>query len=431
MKRKLRILFITYSSWREDNNNGNSYSNIFHDMDDKIEFANIYFKDDMPQNKLVHKYFHISERGLMKSAFNRKPVGNSFYLEDAYHTPATQYSVAYNKARALRWESILLLRDYWTASGKWKTEKLDNFVKDFNPDIIFGNLHFIPVYNRIMRYLSKRFDIPLVLYPWDDFYSTKRISYSPVYWFRFWIERFDIKRCAKQAAYMYCITKQMQEEYSNYFGKECRLLYKGRNFDGEPLLKQCLKAPVRLLYMGNIGNGRWIELGKIAAQLKSINMLEPGKARLDVYTLSPHTDDICAALNIDGTSALHDPVSIEEVEHIRNEADILVHVEPTIKRERLNLRLSFSTKLVDYFYNARAVLAIGGETSAMEYLRENDAAIVETDPKQFEGLIKKLVYSKDMIKEYSLKAWECGKRNHRIQDIQNRLYCDFCKLIIK
>lgn len=63
MDRKIRILLMTYLPWREDNNIGNSYSNIFRNTDkDKYEFAHIYVRDGMPQNKLVHEYYHISEK---------------------------------------------------------------------------------------------------------------------------------------------------------------------------------------------------------------------------------------------------------------------------------------------------------------------------------------------------------------------------------
>jgi hypothetical protein len=84
---------------------------------------------------------------------------------------------------------------------------------------------------------------------------------------------------------------------------------------------------------------------------------------------------------------------------------------------------------VDYFYNARCILAIGGETSAMNYLRKNDAAIVETDSTKFKSLIHNLLKDKQRILEYGRKAWECGKRNHQIEDLQNMLYNDFCKAI--
>ena len=117
MERKIRILLITYNPWRNDGNLGNSYSNIFKDMEDKIEFAHIYFKDVMPQNTICHKYFHISERKLLKSIMNRKPVGEAFYLLDPYNTPKESYSVAYNKARSLRWECLLMARDYLVYYG--------------------------------------------------------------------------------------------------------------------------------------------------------------------------------------------------------------------------------------------------------------------------------------------------------------------------
>lgn len=428
MNRKIRVLVITYSVWRDDNNNGNSYSNIFSGLEDRLEIANIYFKDGMPKNKIVHKYFHISEGQLIKSAINRKPVGKSFYMEDPYNTPDQIYSKAYNKARALRWDAIFLARDYSVVAGKWKTKALDDFINEFKPDVIFGNLHFIPIYDRIMTYLSKRFNIPLVIYPWDDFYSTNRKSMNPLYWLRFFIERIEIKKCAKSASLMYCITDQMRQEYRGYFGKDSHILYKGRKFEGIPKLKD-VTGTVRFVYMGNIGSGRWKVLGDIARELKEINENNPESAFMDVYTLSVHTDEIEKALNIPGTVALHDPVSVDAVEEIRNSADILVHVEPVNERERLNFRLSFSTKLVDYFYNARCVLAIGGETSAMEYLRKNEAAIVETDPKKFKQLITSIINNPEKIKEYGLKAWECGKRNHQIDEIQSMLYNDLSNLI--
>jgi len=62
MKRKIKVLVITHSSWRNDTSVGNSYSNIFVGMDDRIEFVQIYIRDGIPENNLVHKYFKISEK---------------------------------------------------------------------------------------------------------------------------------------------------------------------------------------------------------------------------------------------------------------------------------------------------------------------------------------------------------------------------------
>lgn len=61
--KKLKVLLVTSMPWRDDNNIGNSYSNIFGDLEN-VEFAHIYCRAGMPQNKIVKKYFQITEGGI-------------------------------------------------------------------------------------------------------------------------------------------------------------------------------------------------------------------------------------------------------------------------------------------------------------------------------------------------------------------------------
>ena len=428
MDRKIRILVITYPFWREDDNLGNSYSNIFKGMDDKFEFAHIYCKDNMPKNSLCYKYFHLSEKQLIKSILTRKKVGKSFFLKDPINTPDITNSVNYDKARALRWEIFLMARDFLVSWGRWKSKELDKFIEDFKPDVIFGSLTYIPLINKIMIYVSKKYDIPLVPYPWDDFYSLKRKSNSIIYWIRFLVERRYIRKTALQSSYMYTITKQMKEEYSKYFQKECRILYKGYHFEGNAPIKKFEGYPLRLIYMGNIGGGRWKVLAKLAQTINEINT-NGQKAKLLVYTMSPRTPEIISSLTIEGACEMMPKVPQSETMKVMRSADILVHVEPTSPQEMFFYRLSFSTKLVDYFYNAKCVMAIGGETASMAYLRDNDSGIVENNPLKYEEVLQKIIDNPQIIEKYAEKAWNCGKLNHQISDIQERIYNDFRDLV--
>lgn len=428
MDRKIKILVITYLPWRNDTSVGNSYSNIFNGMADSFEFAHIYFRDGMPDNTLVHKYFHISEKEMMKSIFNRKPVGRSFYLKDPSNSPKVQFSKKYNAMRKLRWESFLLARDMIGRFGKWKSQALLDFVSDFDPDLIFGTLGYVPVVNEIMIYLKKYLNIPLVTYPWDDYYSLKRISFSPMFWIRNLSERGLIKRCAQESSYLYTITEKMQKEYTEYFKKECRLLYKGYNFDKRDNKQQVCSSPIEMVYMGNIGSGRWKVLGEIAKAISNINK-GTSKFRLRVYTLSPVDKKIKNALNVSGASKLMKPVADADVINVMKSADILVHVEPTTLKDRLFYRLSFSTKIVDYFYCGKCIFAAGGRTAAMDYLKDNDAAIVELDKKNFTNVLNEIATDPELITKYGDKAWMCGKKNHDIHKIQSRIYSDFINLV--
>lgn len=425
MDNRIRILVVTYHPWREDISVGNTLSNIFDGMEGRIEFANVYVRDDKPSNKLVGRFFNISEKELAKSILTRKSVGKE--VEAVGETEKKEnFSVSYNAARRMRWDSLLLAQDLIGIMGVWKSKALEEFVESFNPDLIFGPLGRMPVGNNIMTYLSRKFYCPLVTYPWDDHYSLYKKSWSPIFWLKLFVERKAIRNCAKQSSYLYCITSLMQKEYSEYFGKVCKLLYKGFDFEHKPMIKEP-SSVLKLIYMGNIGSGRWKILSKVAAAVNEINA-GGKKLELYVYTLSPKSEEMLRALNV-GESHLMDPVPSSEKMKTLESADVLLHVEPTTEKDRLLFRLSFSTKLVDYLYNAKCILAMGGDTASMRYLIENNAGIVELDATRIKDRLMELVSKPSRIVDYAEKAWECGVRNHKISTIQERLYNDFKQIV--
>lgn len=422
---QIKVLVVTYLPWSNDISVGNTLSNIFKGMEDRIEFANIYFREDVPDNDIVERFFNISEKQLAKSIFARDDIG---CVVNPVKGQKKDFSKRYNKARSMRWDSMLLAQDMIGILGKWKSEALDKFISDFQPDLIFGPLGRVPVSNNLMRYVSQKFNIPLVTYPWDDHYSLKKVSFSPFFWIKTFVERHAIRKCAKQSSFLYGITQTMCDEYAGYFNKEFKVLYKGYEFGQMPDIKDAT-VPLKFIYMGNLGSGRWQVLGKIAEAINELNRVGK-KAEMFVYSMSPKTDAMVKALN-SGDSHLMPPVDNKDVLPTMKSADVLVHVEPASLKDRLFFRLSFSTKLVDYFYNARCIFALGGDTGSIRYLKDNDAAIVETDIHKIKDQINRLLTQPNLVKEYAEKAWRCGLRNHQIQKIQDGIYADFCNVIQK
>lgn len=421
---KLKILVVSYLPWSNDISVGNTLSNIFHGLEDRMDFANIYFREDIPNNDIVSRFFNISEKQLAKSIFNRKEVGKQIFVENS--VKKHDFSKRYNKARSMRWDSMLLAQDMIGLLGKWKTKGLDDFVEEYQPDFIFGPLGRVPASNNLMRYVSLKYNVPLVTYPWDDHYSLKKVSFSPFFWIKTFVERHAIKKCAKQSSLMYGITQTMCDEYQGYFHKKLKVLYKGYDFINMPSINEP-KLPLKFIFMGNLGSGRWKVLSKIAGAINELNVKDK-KAELFIYSMSPKTNTMIKALN-EGDSHLMPPVDSKDVLSTMNSADVLVHVEPTSLKDRLFFRLSFSTKLVDYFYNARCIFAFGGDTGSMRYLKDNDAAIVESNVHNIKEQIGRLVNHPSLVKEYAEKAWNCGLNNHQIRKIQDSLYSDFCNLL--
>lgn len=423
-KKKIKVLVVSYLPWRNDVSVGNTLSNIFNGLEDKMEFASVYFKGGQPDNHLANHYFYIPEKQLAKSIISRKSVGQEVVINPLTAMLKEQTSASYNKARQLRWESMLLAQDIIGLLGKWQSDRLEKFVEEYHPDIIFGPLGRVPVANNVMAYLHDKYDIPLIVYAWDDHYSLNKKAISPFFWIKTFVERRYIKHCADRAEFLYTITEQMQQEYMGYFDKKCKVLYKGFNFNSNDHVKKQVGMPKKLVYMGNIGAGRWEVLEKVVKAAERINSKEK-KVEVFIYTMSPKSSEIEECLNRPGTSRLMPPVPNSEVMKTMQSADILLHVEPTNQRERSFFRLSFSTKLVDYLYSARCILATGGDTAAMGYLKKNDAAIVELNMDSLESTLSKIIENEEILYEYAQKAWECGVRNHQLQTIQDGIYQDF------
>ncbi len=428
--KKIRVLLVTSMPWREDNNIGNSYSNLFGDLDN-VEFAHIYCRSGLPQNNIVKNYFQITEQALVKNLI--KPsykTGKAFYFDGSNKTTDdNNNSVLYNKMRILRWQIFFIARDLIWHIGRWKSKELDQFVDEFNPDLIFGTLTYMPNINRLMVYLKKRLNKPMITYSWDDVYSLKQFSLSPFYWIRKLYQRPAIRKCVNQCEFMYTITENMQQEYSSYFNKECKLLYKGYNFSGTANVPKKIKSPIKLVFMGNIGAGRWKTLVKLADALERLNSRTSNLAELYIYTLSPKSTKMVKLLSRKNVSYLMEAVPTEEVMAVQKSADILVHVEPTKLSERLFYRLSFSTKIVDYFYNSRCILGIGGKTATLDYLKNKDAGIVVYNLKELEKTLFDLFKNSKKISEYAEKAWNCGVKNHQRKDINELLLNSFENLL--
>lgn len=432
MERKIKVLVITYLPWREDNNIGNSYSNIFANTQDKYEFAHIYIRNGMPQNTLAKDYYHISIIKMMKRMF--KPnlvVGERMKIEDFSQTEKTQFSSFFKKMKMLRWPVFFLVEELAGLSKSWKTKEFDQFIDDFDPDLIFGTLPDNPLISNLMLYVKNRKNIPLVTYPWDDYYSLHHSNLSPIFWIRKMMQRHYLYKTAQASEFLYVISNLMKDEYELAFKKDCRLMFKGYNFDASKTLeKKKVEYTIQLGYMGNIGAGRWKTLALLASAIRDINVDGP-KMMLNIYTLSPTDDKMKAALNIDGTSRLNLPVPNEKKQKVMDGADILLHVEPFKKSEYQFYRASFSTKLVDYFYSAKCILAVGGMTASTDYLLRNDAAICITDKCSIKESLMKIVDNPQLINEYAKKSWNCGLENHQIDKIQTRMYNDFKSLLPK
>lgn len=431
----MKILILSNSEWDDGNSFGSSFSNIFGNING-LEIANIYCRSGKPNTKSCNRFFQITEKLLLKNLLNRGyPAGqivNQNKKEDIA-TPADTFNIKeqywVNFIKKNRWIALFWLRDIVWFFGRWKSKDLKKFIDDFNPDIIFLPVYYSVYLNKIGLFLKKYSTKPMVGYISDDCYTLRQFSLNPLYWIDRFIKRKWVKRAVDACEILYVISEIQKKDYDKSFNKDCRILFKGGNFNDTTPVKIEVNNPIKLVYTGNIGTGRYKILGDIGKVLDNINQ-NSILANLHIYSQTPLNSSMKNAIFSKNSILFHGGVPSSEISRIQKNADILVHVESFQIKERLLVRQSFSTKIVDYFHAARCIFAVGwSKAASIDYLVKNDAALVAINKQTISDQLNRIVNRSELLEEYAQKAWECGKRNHQIKVIQQKLYNDLSELV--
>src|SRR5699024_10505453 len=75
-----------------------------------------------------------------------------------------------------RWNIFLTGRELLWKIGDWKTKELDEFIDEFNPDIVLSLACPGMYMNRIQQYIIKRSKAKSIIYFVDHVYSNKRFN---------------------------------------------------------------------------------------------------------------------------------------------------------------------------------------------------------------------------------------------------------------
>lgn len=432
-KKLLKILIISNTPWDDNNSFGSSFSNIF-GGNPNYDIANIYCQPGLPNTKVCNRFFQITEKRILKSIFKKyNSSGIEVFKGDsdlkAIDLRTNKDQKVIDKLKIIRWQIFFWLRDLVWSNEKWKSRELDEFIDNFKPDIVFQPIYFSSYLNNIGLYASQRLKVKIVGYISDDCYTLKQFSLSPLFWIDRFIKRPYIKKTINKCEILYTITKTQQDEYNAIFGDKCKILFKGGDFDNYSHKKNSLSNPIKLVYTGNLGGGRWRTLAKIADALQVINK-DGLKAQLEIYSQTPLLSSAKKRLEIEDTSFFKGGIPAAQVKYVQRDADILIHVESFRLSERYSARLSFSTKIVDYLEAGRCILAVGWErTGGIMYLKENDAAIVITNNQDIYSKVNKLINDKELILKYGNKGFDCGKKNHQFENIRMALYTDLIKVV--
>lgn len=429
MSEKLpKVLALSLSTWRKDSG--------IHTQTDLFKFwnpeqvAQIYLKSDLPDTPVCNKFFRISEMEIIRSAITHKPVGAEVQ-NGAEHSLKDQKSIGeekklYSFAHKKKSWFFTIVRELVWKLANWKTNELDKFIEEVNPDVYFVPIYPIAYTGWLQWYIINKYPKPYVCYLWDDNYSYKACRWNLWAWIHRWILRRINRKLATNCTEMFTITRTQALETDKEFGTHSIVLTKGVDYSNLNFHNKYPSQPIRMVYTGNLLIGRGRSLVEIANAMKQINK-DTIKVFFDIYTPTQLDKKSTEILNSNGCT-LHAPVPKSQVAEIQNNADVVVFVESLEKEHRYAARLSFSTKLTDYFASGKCVFAIGDkEIAPIKYLAEYDCAVISTDYSQILANLIKLVENPELVLDYGRKAFETGRMNHEQSMVKKTFVDTICR----
>ena len=423
-----KVLSISLNTWRKDSGI-HTQTDLFKFYDaDKM--SQIYTKSDFPDTPVCNNFFRISENEIIKSVIKRNPVGkrvqNGQKLDEKTQKAMEQEAALYTKAHKKKSWFMTILREIVWFLGNWKTKALDDFINEEKPDVYFIPIYPVIYMGKLQLHILKKHPKPCICYLWDDNYSYKPCKGKPLaYVHRFFLRK-TVKKLAVNSTKMFTMTATQKSEIDTEFGLNSIILTKGINYDGREFDNAPPSSPVKMVYTGKLFLGRAQSLVEISKAMANINK-NGEKIVFDIYSPTAIEGNTLEMLNSNGCH-FRGCVPKSEIDAIQQSADIVVFTESLEKSHRLDARLSFSTKITDYFKSGKCIFAIGDkEIAPIIYLRENDCAIIANEYSEISQQLEKLLENPDKIKEYGKKAFECGNRNHNENDIKRIFLETFIK----
>ena len=426
---KMKILIVSQDIWAYKSNAGNVLINLFEGFD--AEFAQIYCSPGTPDNNICENYFQITDIMMINQILKRRQVGKAFRKESiALNNNIQEISKSrfYNFFRRYHFEIFDIIREIVWKVGKWKNNSLRDFVKDFNPDILFvqccGQIYMSQIALQVHSWSGAK----LVTYISDDYYSLRQFNLSPLYWINRLFVRKKLGRLLKESNLIYSMSDDQIKELSSELNVNMKILRKGAEINTILQPKYYGKI-LQIVYAGNLFYGRMSTLQYICKVLQKINH-DTVQVQLNIYTNSILTSSAESKLDDNRSVFLNKAVNSAGLHEIYANSDIVLHVESFNFKEKLLTRLSFSTKIVECLASSCVLMALTWDQhSGYKYLTENKAAICLSDLSLFEDTILNVLSDRTILNVIREQGYRCLEKNHDIFKIRDMLKNDFNKIM--
>ena len=416
----MKILTISSTTWDNSNSFGNTFSNLFGGMEN-VEIYNIACRNGVSNNNVTAKELQMTDKSVLKSIlkFGFDPCCEITQQDNNDKTNSVISVNAIKKRRTISF----IIRDLIWKLGRWKKSKvLQNFLEENKPDVIYLPIYAWPYMCDIQQYIIDKLGVPVVGHISDDVYNMPPDASGLSKIYRKHLQK-KITRLIKSCKYLEVFAQNMADEYSREFDVPCYLIGKGvteNEIKSIPTYQPKEEGKFRIIYTGNISAERFSVLYMLG---KDIDTHFKDKAVIDIYTQTFLSEEMQKGFDELNSICLKGSVSSDEVRKIQRTADMLLHIEGFSEKSLFEVKMSFSTKIIDYMLTGVPILAVGpGRANSIMVLEKDNLATVITEPQKISDALNKILNNEINFTEQSKNVISFLNRERNIDLIQKGIY---------
>ena len=381
------------------------------------DVAQIFSRNETPCKGHCEQLYQITDADLLKCWLKKKNTTGRVYHYDelpemgskASDDNNSDFKGAYKIGR-MHTPSIELLRRILWRKKYWCTEKLNQWLDEFKPEVIVYNYSNHLFTQQIALYVAQKYSIPIITTIADDYYFNDEKSFSLSYkLYRRMFKRLSERIFSWKGSAVYCSDK-IRDKYNARFDLKGETVYYSSQIQRRGFRIIDTARP-RFVYCGSIRLGRNLALLEIAEALQRINT----DYHIEVYSNEKDIEYYGMLENHPGIK-YGGAIPYSEVQEISMSCDVLVVAEG-FREEDLNFtRYSLSTKVADSLSSGPAIFVYGpSEAGAIEYLKQTRAAQICSDKDSLIDSLRELIFNADLQRLNYEQAVNAANMNHTVE----------------
>ena len=416
-----RILIVSNNCLSKSDSNGRTLGN-FVSAWPKENVAQFCIHDRDKDWDVCSNYYVISDAQAVKAfVLGKKYDGRKTVREKE---EAVSSNTVMKKGIA-RTPASMLLRDIAWKSLRWKKETFDSWVNEFDPEVVLFQAGDLPAFYDVAVKLAKDRNIPLVIYNSEEYYFKDYCYFGEDASFKWLYPLFhkrlkkSVKNALQYAVGSIYISDYLKELYDTEFGRNSITVMTSATDESRMENKKSVSdGQGTIVYGGNLGIGRHKALIEIGEALQYIDE----NLRIDVYGKSDDQGVIDELSSSKGVNYVG-MVPYQELQKKTKKARLLVHVESTKPYYLRDIKYGFSTKIADSLASGVPFFVYASdELTSVQYLKDNNCAIIATDREQLVRQLKTALFDEDTRKESVDNALKIAAKNHSMRENKNKFY---------